>query len=87
MLIKSIIGFVTGKYAFALSVGYKVIICALCVKNATDVATVNTALYSCAMLLLVDILWYGGIYALCTVKFSAMTVRIGRAVSLPMQIC
>lgn len=64
MFLKRIVDIATGKYAFAISVGYKVVFCAAYLLKAESQGDSATAICSCAVLILVDILWYGGIWML-----------------------
>ncbi len=62
MFVKNVIKFATGKYAFGLSLGYKLAICASCVQAAGTTEQANAAMLSCASLIMLDIIWYGGIW-------------------------
>lgn len=64
MFLKKIVGIATGKYAFAISVGYKLVFCAAYLLKAQSLSDARTAICSCSVLILVDILWYGGIWVL-----------------------
>lgn len=64
MFLKKIVDIATGKYAFAISVGYKLVFCAAYLLKAESMSDAKTAISSCAMLICVDILWYGGIWML-----------------------
>lgn len=64
MFLKRIVDFATGKYAFAISVGYKLLICAAYLLKTECLSDAKNAIFSSAALILVDILWYGGIWML-----------------------
>lgn len=71
MFLKRIVDIVTGKFAFAISVGYKVVICAAYLLRAESPGDANTAICSFAALILVDIFWYGGIWMLRNIDLKS----------------
>lgn len=70
MFLKKLLKLATGKYAFAISVGYKLVACAIFLLKAHSFSDTLTAINSCLLLIFVDCLWYGGIWIMRKVDFK-----------------
>ena len=81
MLLKNLLKFATGKYAFGISVGYKLVICATCVQTAASSEQAHAAMLSCAFLVMLDALWYGGILLMAKCKFDYKESDLLRRIS------